>query len=120
DSIYQSTKQPVCITDGDNVIAVAGMPKKELIDKPISSELEKYMEEKRTVILGEGKDKSSIAIAEGQEFMPVSQVIVPIISRGDTIGTVIIFTRESGVVLTEVEAKIAETAATFLGKQMEE
>ncbi|MDI3309862.1 MAG: stage V sporulation protein T [Thermoanaerobacterium sp.] len=120
DSIYQSTKQPVCITDGDNVIAVAGMPKKELIDKAISPELEKYMEEKRTVILGEGKDKGTIAIAEGQEFMPVSQVIVPIISRGDTIGTVIIFTRESGVVLTEVEAKIAETAATFLGKQMEE
>lgn len=120
DSIYQSTKQSVCITDGDNVIAVAGIPKKDLMEKPISSELEKYIEEKRTIILGEGKEKGVIAIAEGQEFMPVSQVIAPIISRGDTIGSVIIFTKENGMTLTEIEAKIAETAATFLGKQMEE
>lgn len=120
DSIYQSTKHPVCITDGDNVIAVAGISKKDFIDKPISPELENYMEEKRAVMLGGGKDKGTIMICEGQDFNAVSQVIVPIISRGDTIGSVIIFTKEAGEVLTEVEAKIAETAAAFLGKQMEE
>lgn len=120
DSIYQSTKHPVCITDGDNVIAVAGISKKDFVDKPISPELEKYMEEKKTAMLGGGKDKGTIIICEGQDFSVVSQVIVPIISRGDTIGSVIIFTKEAGEILTEVEAKIAETAAAFLGKQMEE
>jgi AbrB family transcriptional regulator (stage V sporulation protein T) len=120
DSIYQSTKHAVCITDTDTVIAVAGVPKKELIDKPISQELENYLGEKKTVILGTGKDKGPIKIAEGQEFTITSQVIVPIISRGDTIGSVVIFTKEPGETVTEVEAKIAETAAAFLGKQMEE
>lgn len=120
DSIYQSTKHPVCITDTDNVIAVSGVAKKELIDKPISQEFEKYLEEKKTIMLGTGKDKGPIKIADGQEFNITSQVIVPIISRGDTIGSVVIFTKEAGEAVTEVEAKIAETAATFLGKQMEE
>ncbi|HAA64462.1 MAG TPA: stage V sporulation protein T, partial [Thermoanaerobacter sp.] len=35
-------------------------------------------------------------------------------------GSVVIFTKEAGEAVTEVEAKIAETAAAFLGKQMEE
>lgn len=102
------------------MIAVSGVAKKELIDKPISQELEKYLEEKKTIMLGTGKDKGPIKIADGQEFNITSQVIVPIISRGDTIGSVVIFTKEAGESVTEVEAKIAETAAAFLGKQMEE
>ena len=38
-----------CITDRDNVIAVSGLPKKELIEKPVSSELENVMNEKIVV-----------------------------------------------------------------------
>ncbi|MGB9679038.1 MAG: stage V sporulation protein T [Thermoanaerobacteraceae bacterium] len=119
DSIYQSTKHSVCITDGDSVIAVSGASKKELIDKPISQELEKYILDKKTVLLG-GKDKGTINIVEGQDFNVAYQAIAPIISRGDTIGSVVIFTKESGETLSEIEEKIAETAAAFLGKQMEE
>ena len=35
-----------CITDRDNVIAVSGLPKKELIESFVSSELENVMNEK--------------------------------------------------------------------------
>jgi len=47
-------------------------------------------------------------------------VIWPIISEGDAIGSVIIITKEAKVKFGEVETKLANTAAVFLGRQMEQ
>ncbi|SJU35900.1 Stage V sporulation protein T [Clostridioides difficile] len=57
---------------------------------------------------------------DDDESKYVNQVISPILSEGDAIGTVIILSKEDGETLGEVELKLAETAATFLGKQMEQ
>ena len=48
-----------------------------------------------------------------------SQVVYPIISNGDTIGTVILLSKEADTKMNEVENKVAQSAATFLGSQME-
>ena len=48
-----------------------------------------------------------------------AQVVYPIISNGDTIGTVILLSKEANTKMNEVETKIAQSAATFLGSQME-
>ena len=48
-----------------------------------------------------------------------SQVVYPIISNGDTIGTVILISKEANSKMNEVEKKVAQSAATFLGTQME-
>ena len=48
-----------------------------------------------------------------------AQVVYPIISNGDTIGTVILLSKESNTKMNEVETKLAQSAATFLGSQME-
>ena len=41
------------------------------------------------------------------------------ISNGDTIGTVILLSKQSNIKMNEVEKKVAQSAATFLGSQME-
>ena len=46
--------------------------------------------------------------------------MAPIIAEGDPIGTVIIATKENNVKMTDLELKLAETAASFLAKQMEQ
>lgn len=119
ESLYQSTRHPVYIADNDSIIAVAGAPKKEYMDKPISPELEKLMMVKKSVILGKGGEGDAIKICD-EEAEPFSQVIVPIMSRGECIGAVIIESRETGEPLGELEMRLAETAASFLGKQMED
>ncbi|MGA9173919.1 MAG: stage V sporulation T C-terminal domain-containing protein, partial [Thermoactinomyces sp.] len=48
-----------------------------------------------------------------------SYCIVPIIAGGDPIGAVVIFTKKEGIRLGDLELKVAGTAASFLGKQME-
>ena len=48
-----------------------------------------------------------------------SQVVYPIISDGDVIGSVILLSKETGTKMTEVEQKVVQSAASFLGRQME-
>lgn len=121
DALYQSTKHTVLVTDGDTVIAVSGGVKKDYLDKPISPELEKVLEIKKTVTLGKGGEGNPIPLYDGEpEKTTGSQVITPIISRGDCIGAVIITSKDDNVQLNETDVKLAETAASFLGKQMED
>ena len=48
-----------------------------------------------------------------------SQIVYPIVSNGDVIGTVILMSKEPNTKMTEVEKKVAQSAANFLGSQME-
>jgi AbrB family transcriptional regulator (stage V sporulation protein T) len=48
------------------------------------------------------------------------QVISPIISEGDAIGSVILLSKDAKVKFGEMETKLAGTAAVFLGRQMEQ
>lgn len=103
------------VADRDSYIAVFGIPKRELTDKRISSELEQIMEGRqmyqrksgeRGLPMADGIDKYAIAVA------------APIVSEGDVMGCVAFFV-EGDKVLSEVEYKLAQTVAGFLGKQME-
>ena len=46
--------------------------------------------------------------------------ISPIISEGDTIGSVVLMATEASSQMGDAEIKLAQSAAGFLGKQMEE
>ena len=48
-----------------------------------------------------------------------SQVVYPIISDGDAIGTVILLSKDEKTKMSEVEKKVVQSAASFLGSQME-
>ena len=56
---------------------------------------------------------------ENKERRYNSQVVYPIISDGDVIGTVILLSKDNNTKMNEVEQKVAQSAASFLGSQME-
>ena len=119
DSLAKNSGHPICITDKDTVIAVSGVPKKDFNEKRISSELEKVMDDKSAIFVKPSDDKK-LSVVDGVEKY-LAGVVVPIISEGDSIGTVVFFGDDNQVPeLSEVEDKLAKTAATFLGSQMEE
>jgi len=118
DSIAQITGLIVAITDKDQFIAVAGPAKKDLVTKSISRELEVVINEREN-ILASKDDKNFIKIMnEDDEYS--YQVISPIISEGDAIGSVILLSKDAKVKFGDMETKLAGTAALFLGKQMEQ
>ena len=56
---------------------------------------------------------------DNQERKNNAQVVYPIVSNGDTIGTVILMSKEPNGQMNDVEKKVAQSAATFLGSQMD-
>ena len=86
----------------------------------ISNELEKILEDKEKYISKENNDVAvPITQNEKDDKIYKAQVIYPIISDGDAIGSVILLSKDSKTKMTEVEQKVAQSAASFLGKQME-
>ncbi|ACD51753.1 stage V sporulation protein T [Clostridium botulinum] len=120
ESLQQAIGHIVLIADKDAFISASGTPKKDYIERKISSELEEIMDGRKTVMLDKTQNVVIPLHNDDDESRYVNQVISPILSEGDAIGTVIILSKEEGETLGEVELKLAETAATFLGKQMEQ
>ena len=120
DTLAKTTGHIACITDKDTVIAVSGGSKKEYLEQGISTQLEKVMDEKENYNSREN-DNTSIPITrnENNDRKDNSQVVYPIISGGDVIGTVILISKDKNTKMTEVEQKVVQSAASFLGTQME-
>ncbi|BDR65582.1 stage V sporulation protein T [Clostridium tetani] len=120
ESLQQTIGNIVIICDRDMLISVSGIQKKEYMDKKISFELEKIIEERKTILIS--KEREIIPLYDDEEFEEkyATQVISPIIAEGDAIGAVIIVSKDKDEEFGEVEMKLAETASSFLGKQMEQ
>ncbi|GGJ08910.1 stage V sporulation protein T [Alicyclobacillus cellulosilyticus] len=116
ESLADATGHVAIITDRDIIIAVAGASKKEYLEKPISEDVEQAMEERKVVVNGTPGEYS--VVRDRPERM--ARVIAPIIAAGDPIGAVILLSREAEAKMGDLERKLAETAAGFLGKQMEQ
>jgi AbrB family transcriptional regulator (stage V sporulation protein T) len=124
ESLQQVIGHIILVCDRDAFISVSGAVKKEYIDRKVSVELEKIMDGRKTVLLGGDAQQGVIALQKDEEDEKIDdkysyQVISPIMAEGDNIGAIIIFSKSSEEALGELEIKVAETAATFMGKQME-
>ena len=108
---------PVLICDRDHVVAAAGVPKKEFLERRVSGQLEELMEQRRTHIARAG-DQHRIQPVEGIERY--ASVAIPILAAGDVTGAVCLIMPESGAVPGEGDVKLTQVAAAFLGRQMEE
>ena len=120
ETLAKTTGHIACITDKDTIIAVSGGSKKEFLEKDISPELEQLMEDKEIYTSKENSDIAMPIMKEqNEERKNNSQIVYPIISNGDTIGTVILMSKEANQKMNDVEKKVAQSAATFLGTQMD-
>ncbi len=122
ESLNESVGHIALIADRDAIISVAGASKKEYVDKKVSPALEKVMEEKKVVNLSkqDGSKLISVINEEDGEGKYTAQVIAPVISLGDPIGAVVLLSKEANAKMGDLETKLANTAASFLGKQMEQ
>ena len=117
ESVAQTMNQKVAVSDRDQIIAVAGMPKKELVGKSIHKDLEDVINDREAVIARRGDTKYVNITSDDTDY--AGQVIQTIICEGDAIGAVIVLSKDDKMRFGETEQKTAIIAANFLGKQME-
>ena len=115
-SIVSATGHIAAVADRDSIIALYGAPKRELMDKPNSQELERLMEQRKNYLYKPGDPP--IFAADGAEKYQLGAAS-PILSQGDLMGCVMLLLDEEGVPLQEADQSLARTAAGFLGMQME-
>ncbi len=115
--LHKTGGTPCVICDKDHVIAVSGVPKKELLERRISAGLEDMIEQRKHYIQSTATTVKLIPIEGVDKY---TLVAYPIISSGDVIGAVIYLSSDNSIVSNDVQVKLCESAALFLAKQMEE
>ena len=116
DSLHRSTDALAAVCDRDAVIAVAGGGKRELLSKRLSPELEQLMESRRIYRRQSGGPELPITENDGPYSVAVA---APVVSEGDLMGCILFAQPKNSPPAGEVEYKLAETVAGFLGRQME-
>ena len=116
ESIGANTGHVAAVSDRDTIIALSGAPKRELMDKPNSQELDRLMEQRRNYRYTEGD--TLLRATEGSDKYHLG-VAAPILSQGDLMGCVMLLMDENSAPLAEADQRLAQTVAGFLGKQME-
>ena len=119
ESLAQTTGLTVCVCDRDQVIAVSGGSRKELLGKNISRQLETVIEDRENILV-DNKEYKYIQNTDNDREDFTGEAVSPILCEGDAIGAVVILSREPKQLLGETEQKLAISAAGFLGKQMEQ
>lgn len=117
DAIGKNTGHIAAVTDRDAVIAVCGAPKKELLDKQNSRDLEQLMEQRKAYRYTGGDYRLPVIASADRYFVSVA---VPIIAGGDLLGCVLLLSEHMDTEpMNESELKLIQTVASFLGHQME-
>ena len=117
ESMAQVSGHIAMISDRDQFIAVSG-GMKNLLGKSISRELEEKINHRESLVAAKG-DRNFIQVStDADEFH--HEAISPIICEGDVIGSVILLETDHKSKMGEVEQKLIQSAAGFLGRQMEQ
>lgn len=118
DALHRASELIAAICDRDAVIACAGAPKRELMDKAVSSALSEIVESRNLFVRGRG-GAGDVFLLEENESWAVN-CAMPILAQGDVLGCVLTLSpagQEHAV--SDIEVKLIQTAGLFLGKQME-
>ncbi len=115
DVLSKNSGLPTLVCDRDHVVAAAGISRKEYLERRVTPELEEYMQSRRSFI---SSGKSEFRSVEGIDR--AAAVVCPIIASSDVTGAVILLEGDSAEIPGETEVKLAQVAASFLGKQLEE
>ena len=114
DALQKVGGAPVAICDREQIVAVSGLPKRDIIEKKITSTLDKLLQ-----------SRSSFVNDSGKQIYPIDGIdkvvscCMPIVSGGDLSGGVM-FISDQARPADQSQVKLLQAAAMFLGKQMED
>ena len=128
ESLYKTCGFPVAVCDRDTVVAAAGVSRKEYLDKKISHGTDLIIEGRGLYTAAGWNDRGGdtrIPLTDDEHAVMYLVCAMPIFTEGDVIGCVAAIApeetfrarAEKGELETEV--KLIQTAAAFLGRQLE-
>ena len=118
---YRTLGHITCICDRDAVVSATGAAKRELIEKPLSAEVENILQSRQISVLNLVSGAKMIPItSDDRAEAYTAQLVAPILADGEIIGGLILLSRDSGASMGEVDQKVAETTTSIIARQMEQ
>ena len=120
ETLFKTCGMPVAVCDKDCVIACAGISKKEFVERKHSAEIEGIIEGRNLYIAPSSPEKRIFLTDENKNYFV--SCAMPIFTEGDVIGCVASIGCTDGkysLPASEIETKLIQTAASFLGRQLE-
>ena len=114
--IYKNTGFSVYITDTQSIIAVSSKNKSSNIDRSLSDDFLDVLEE-RSLYINRGETPIKIT-KKDDKLTYLSQIISPILSDGDIIGSIVLFSENKRINITESDLKLVKACTDFLSGQM--
>ena len=118
-SLHDLSGKLAAITDTDEVLFAYGDGKRDLDGKHLSEEMDKILRDRRSY--------TANAVDGGKILPPVrscmedytSQIIVPIVSGGDCLGSIILLSRDEGSKMSAGDLNLAKLTAEILANQFD-
>ncbi|MDI3270052.1 MAG: stage V sporulation T C-terminal domain-containing protein [Bacillota bacterium] len=119
-SLHDTTGHLALITDRDEVVAAVGSQERTWEGKAVGEVVLGAMENRETLLFTP-KDHHEGSLLGDQPSCPFpSEVIVPIVIGGDPVGAVILASEDAEREVSQLEVKLAQTAAGFMARHLEE
>lgn len=118
-SMAEAAGSLVCVMDRDHIIAAEGNGKKNYDGKPISPEMEQFIEA-RGCQVADAQEKNCKKLTLDDAMQYQTQALSTIICEGDAIGAVALCSGADKDSVGEFQGKLAQAAALFLAKQVEQ
>ncbi|HEY8364150.1 MAG TPA: stage V sporulation T C-terminal domain-containing protein [Haloplasmataceae bacterium] len=115
DALYMAIQKDIIICDRDSIVAATANLKKKYVQKKVSDQLEKFMNNRVAKV---ERDNVELEITDDKKEQN-SYCVQPILSNGDCVGAVIILSNSNNKEITDIDITSAKTAASFIGKYLE-
>ncbi len=120
DGITQITGKACAVTDTDKVLHATQSKNKDYLDKNLSIELERALDERKSLLLCRADGGELIPLYDGEVIDEIqNQIIVPIIANGDCYGAVCMFDRDKENRFSSSDVKLVQIGAMFIANQFE-
>ena len=121
DSLYRTLGHIALISDRDAIVSNSGTSKREYVEKQLSQEVDAILQSRHLTMLNLSSGVKMIPIiSDDRPEHYTAQIVAPILADGEIVGSLILLSRESGLQMTEIDRKVAETTANIIGRQMEQ
>ena len=121
DSLHRTLGHVALISDRDAVVSSSGTAKREYVEKALSPEADRILQSRQLAMMNLSSGAKMIPVTSDDHAENYSaQILAPILADGEIVGGLILLSRESGLQMTDVDRKVAETTANIIGRQMEQ
>ena len=116
ETLEETTNNNIMITDTDRIVS-ASSKLKEYQGHTLSKQVKKIMENRKTKLLDDVKDKDVCLNFRSKDNQNLGNLIItPIMKQGDILGGIILSGRDKE--LSDFEAKSSEVAAKVISKRL--